>query len=122
VLSVDETVQLIQIGPAAPTTCSSNLSEAILTGNPTHRLPNNASFYFAGINGEAILLQLEERGILCSSGSVCAAGRDEPSHVLLAMGVNLRSPKPPSAYPCPTPSPPNQLTSFLRCATPAVRF
>ena len=60
---------------------------AILTGHPTYRLPGNASFCFPGISGEAILLQLEERGILCSSGSACAAGRDEPSHVLLAMGV-----------------------------------
>jgi cysteine desulfurase len=60
---------------------------AILTGHPTDRLPGNASFCFAGTSGEAILLQLEERGILCSSGSACAAGRDEPSHVLLAMGV-----------------------------------
>ena len=60
---------------------------AILTGHPTNRLPNNASFCFPGTSGETILLQLEERGILCSSGSACAAGRDEPSHVLLAMGV-----------------------------------
>ena len=59
---------------------------AILTGHPQHRLPNNASFVFPGTSGEAVLLQLEERGILCSSGSACAAGRDEPSHVLLAMG------------------------------------
>jgi cysteine desulfurase len=61
--------------------------DAILTGHPTERLPGNASFCFPGLSGEAILLQLEERGILCSSGSACAAGRDEPSHVLLAMGV-----------------------------------
>jgi cysteine desulfurase len=60
---------------------------AILTGHPTHRLPGNASFCFPGTSGEAILLQLEECGILCSSGSACAAGRDEPSHVLIAMGV-----------------------------------
>jgi cysteine desulfurase len=59
---------------------------AILTGHPTQRLPGNASFVFPGTSGEAVLLQLEERGILCSSGSACAAGRDEPSHVLLAMG------------------------------------
>jgi cysteine desulfurase len=59
---------------------------AILTGHPTRRLPNHASFVFPGTSGEAILLQLEQRGILCSSGSACAAGRDEPSHVLLALG------------------------------------
>ena len=60
---------------------------AILTGHPTQRLANNASFCFPGTSGEAVLLQLEERGILCSSGSACAAGSDEPSHVLTAMGL-----------------------------------
>ena len=58
---------------------------AQLTGHPTQRLPNNASFCFTGTSGEAVLLQLEERGVLCSSGSACAAGSDEPSHVLVAM-------------------------------------
>ena len=61
--------------------------EAMLTGHPTERLPGNASFCFPGTSGEAVLLQLEERGVLCSSGSACAAGRDDPSHVLLAMGM-----------------------------------
>jgi cysteine desulfurase len=60
---------------------------ALLTGDPLHRLPNNASFCFPGTSGEAVLLQLEEHGILCSSGSACAAGSDEPSHVLVAMGI-----------------------------------
>ncbi len=60
---------------------------ALLTGHPTRRLPNNASFCFPGTSGEAVLLQLEERGVLCSSGSACAAGSDEPSHVLLALGI-----------------------------------
>ncbi len=64
------------------------LPDAILTGHPTSRLPNNASFCFPATSGEAMLLQLEERGVLCSSGSACAAGRDEPSHVLLAMGFS----------------------------------
>ena len=61
---------------------------ALLTGHPTQRLPNNASFCFPGTSGEAVLLQLEERGILCSSGSACAAGSDEPSHVLIALGYS----------------------------------
>ena len=62
--------------------------KSVLTGHPTLRLPGHASFCFPGMSGEAMLLQLEERGILCSSGSACAAGRDEPSHVLLAMGFS----------------------------------
>ncbi|MBN9181468.1 MAG: aminotransferase class V-fold PLP-dependent enzyme, partial [Microbacterium sp.] len=60
---------------------------ARLTGDPVHRLPASASFTFAGTSGEAVLLELERRGVVSSSGSACAAGSDEPSHVLLAMGV-----------------------------------
>lgn len=65
----------------------SEVPTAVLTGSPTSRLPNHASFCFPGTSGEAVLLELERRGVLVSSGSACAAGRDEPSHVLLALGV-----------------------------------
>lgn len=61
--------------------------EAALTGDPVHRLPGTASFTFAGTSGESVLLELERRGVISSSGSACAAGSDEPSHVLLACGV-----------------------------------
>jgi cysteine desulfurase len=61
---------------------------AVLTGHPSARLPGSASFCFPGTSGEAVLLSLEERGIVCSSGSACAAGSDEPSHVLMAMGFS----------------------------------
>ncbi len=61
---------------------------AELTGHPTQRLPGSASFVFPGTSGEAILVELESRGIVCSSGSACAAGSDEPSHVLTAMGYD----------------------------------
>lgn len=60
---------------------------ARLTGDPVHRLPGTASFTFAGTSGEAVLLELERRGVVSSSGSACAAGSDEPSHVLIAMGL-----------------------------------
>jgi cysteine desulfurase len=63
------------------------LPEAILTGHPHDRLPGSASFCFPGTSGEAVLLELERRGIVCSSGSACHAGSDEPSAVLLAMGI-----------------------------------
>ena len=62
--------------------------DSVLTGHPTQRLPGSASFVFPGTSGEAILLELEARGIVCSSGSACAAGSDEPSHVLTAMGFD----------------------------------
>ncbi|MGH3688610.1 MAG: cysteine desulfurase family protein [Microbacterium sp.] len=61
--------------------------EAALTGDPVLRLPGTASFTFAGTSGESVLLELERRGVISSSGSACAAGSDEPSHVLLACGV-----------------------------------
>ncbi|HJR90763.1 MAG TPA: cysteine desulfurase family protein [Aeromicrobium sp.] len=59
-----------------------------LTGHRTHRLPGHASFVFPGRSGESILLDLERKGVVCSSGSACAAGSDEPSHVLAAMGYD----------------------------------
>lgn len=61
---------------------------AVLTGHPVRRLPGSASFVFPGTSGEAILLELESRGVVCSSGSACAAGSDDPSHVLTAMGYD----------------------------------
>jgi len=60
---------------------------ARLTGDAVHRLAGTASFTFAGTSGEAVLLELERRGVVSSSGSACAAGSDEPSHVLVAMGI-----------------------------------
>ncbi|GMA32015.1 cysteine desulfurase family protein [Litorihabitans aurantiacus] len=59
-----------------------------LTGHPTRRLPGHASFVLGGVSGESVLLELEERGVLSSSGSACHAGSDEPSHVLTAMGLD----------------------------------
>ena len=59
---------------------------AQLTGHPSRRLPCHASFVVPGLGGEPLLIALDDRGILASSGSACAAGRDEPSPVLLAMG------------------------------------
>lgn len=60
---------------------------ARLTGHPDRRLPGTASFVFPGTNGETVLLELERRGVVSSSGSACAAGSDEASHVLLAVGL-----------------------------------
>lgn len=57
-----------------------------LTGHPTQRLPNNASFVFADADGESVLLNLDQAGICASSGSACTSGSLEVSHVLRAMG------------------------------------
>jgi len=61
---------------------------ATLSGHPKQRHPGIASFCFEGISGEAVLLELERRGVIVSSGSACAAGSNEPSHVLIACGFN----------------------------------
>lgn len=60
---------------------------ARLTGHPVDRLPGHASFVLPGRSGESVLLDLERHGVVCSSGSACHAGSDEPSHVLTAMGI-----------------------------------
>ena len=57
-----------------------------LTGHPSERLPNSASFCFEGVEGESILLNLDLLGIAASTGSACTSGSVDPSHVLVAMG------------------------------------
>jgi cysteine desulfurase len=52
------------------------------------RLPGNAHFTFRGCEGDALLMLLDAKGIECSTGSACTAGVAQPSHVLLAMGVD----------------------------------
>jgi cysteine desulfurase len=64
------------------------IPDARLTGHPTLRHPGNASFAFAGVEGESMLLNLDLEGIAASSGSACTTGDVEPSHVLTAMGFS----------------------------------
>lgn len=64
----------------------SKIPHSILNGDPVHRLPGNVSFCFEGIEGESLLLLLDEKGICASSGSACTSGSLDPSHVLLAIG------------------------------------
>ncbi|MFX1520903.1 MAG: cysteine desulfurase NifS [Promethearchaeota archaeon] len=59
-----------------------------LNGHRTKRLPNNANFRFDQINGEALILDLDMNGISASTGSACGSHSDEPSHVLLALGLS----------------------------------
>ncbi len=96
--AVGMSVALRSAGGAAETTITrrdafiakvlAEVPGAQLTGHPTLRLPGSASFVFPGRSGESILLDLERRGIVSSSGSACAAGSDDPSHVLTAMGYD----------------------------------
>ena len=64
----------------------SKISHSALNGDPVNRLPGNVSFCFEGIEGESLLLLLDEKGIYASSGSACTSGSLDPSHVLLAIG------------------------------------
>jgi cysteine desulfurase len=61
-----------------------------LNGHATQRLPNNVNLGFAGIEGESMLLLLDQAGIAASSGAACSAGSLEASHVLLALGLDER--------------------------------
>ena len=62
------------------------IPHSALNGDQTNRLPGNANFCFEGVEGESILLLLDEKGIQASSGSACTSGSLDPSHVLLAIG------------------------------------
>jgi cysteine desulfurase len=64
------------------------IQESYLNGHPTKRLPNNAHFRFTGIEGESLVLSLDEKGVAASTGSACSSKKLEPSHVLLAIGLN----------------------------------
>ncbi len=65
-----------------------NIEDVVLNGHPTMRLPNNVNFSYKYIEGESILLWLDMEGISASSGSACTSGSLDPSHVLLATGLD----------------------------------
>lgn len=65
-----------------------NIPDVILNGHPTMRLPNNVNFSYKYVEGESILLLLDMEGIAASSGSACTSGSLDPSHVLLATGLD----------------------------------
>lgn len=64
------------------------IPQAYLNGHPQKRLPNNAHFRFTAIEGESLVLSLDEKGIAASTGSACSSKKLQPSHVLLALGLN----------------------------------
>ena len=66
---------------------SEGIEDVIYTGHPENRLPGHASFAIKYIEGESIVLALDNKGIAISSGSACSSIKSEPSHVLLSMGI-----------------------------------
>lgn len=64
----------------------SQIPHSLLNGDKVNRLPGNVNFCFEGIEGESLLLLLDDKGICASSGSACTSGSLDPSHVLLAIG------------------------------------
>lgn len=63
------------------------IEDSHLNGHPTKRLPNNANFWFARIEGESLIMYLDAEGIAASTGSACSSASLEPSHVLIAIGL-----------------------------------
>jgi cysteine desulfurase len=64
------------------------IPSARLTGHPSQRLPNHASFVFEGVDGNLLLMLLDQAGFACSSGSACKVGNPQPSEVLTAIGLS----------------------------------
>jgi len=67
--------------------------DAILTGHRTERLPNNASFVIRSTDGASVVMALDLEGFAVSSGSACTSGDTEPSHVILALGIDREAAK-----------------------------
>lgn len=69
----------------------SDIPHSQLNGDPVKRLPGNVNYSFEGVEGESLLLALDEEGIRCSSGSACTSESLDPSHVLMGMGVPVEA-------------------------------
>lgn len=83
-----EVIRLTKLRNWLVSAISEKIPQAVFTGHPSERLANNISFCFPGLEGEALVMRLSERGFACSAGSACATGSFEASHVLLALGIS----------------------------------
>jgi cysteine desulfurase len=83
----DENIRVKRLRDKLETELTNRIPNAIVNGDRENRLPNTTSIAFEYVEGEAILLMMDEFGICASSGSACTSGSLEPSHVLRAMGV-----------------------------------
>ena len=84
----EKNAKLIKLRDRLISGIQNNIDDVLLNGHPTKRLPNNVNFSYQYIEGESILLWLDMNGISASSGSACTSGSLDPSHVLLATGLD----------------------------------
>jgi cysteine desulfurase len=82
-----ENARLLALRERLVTGLLARVPDVVLTGHPSERLPNNASFAFKSVQGEALVMALDLEGICASAGSACTGGEREPSFVLSAMGL-----------------------------------
>lgn len=83
----DDNKKMIELRDYLINEVNSKIPNVKLNGSIKSRLPGNANFSFEGIEGEELLLKLDEKGICASSGSACSSGSSEPSHVLTSIGL-----------------------------------
>lgn len=84
----DNTAHLKNLRDALVHKISKELSHVSVNGHKENRLPNNAHFTFLGVNGEDLIIKLDENGIAASTGSACSVKTQKASHVLAAMGFS----------------------------------
>ncbi len=86
-MRVEESKRLITLRDQFIEGLQKNIPDAQLNGDPVNRLPNNINICFKGADSESLLLRLDMEGVCASAGSACTSGALEPSHVLMALGV-----------------------------------
>ncbi len=87
IYNVDELRKIAELRDKLIEGVINKIPKVKLNGPKEKRLPNIANFSFLGVEGEALLMELDSKGIACSTGSACAAPTLEPSHVLQAIGI-----------------------------------
>jgi len=82
-----ETKRLTALRDELFATISQKLSHVTVNGSKLNRLPNNLNLHIPSVDGERMVMELDEAGVMAATGSACSASSDEPSHVLTALGM-----------------------------------